>query len=84
MRVVEGNAALAQQAKHKLEVLQFLNGDRVQLADTVMQVGVLFEIEGGRRRLAFELRVIDKHLRQVCQHARKPVGRDLFSEKQHE
>ena len=83
MGLAEGNAASFEQIEHELKMLQFLNGNGVELFDPRVEVVVFFQSQRGGRRLAFEVRVVHENGRDVRQHLRQPVRRNLFAEQEH-
>src|SRR5690349_10156177 len=64
-------------------MLKLLDGDRVEVLDAVIQIAILLEIERGGGRLAFEMRVVHQHGRQIRLHLRQPLWPDLFTKQKH-
>src|SRR6185437_2335012 len=44
IRLSERDASLAQQGEHKLKMLEFLDGDGVEFADTLVKIAIFFQI----------------------------------------
>ena len=83
LRSGEGDAALGEQAEHEIEVLQFLDGDGVQLAHATVQLGILFEVERRGGGFAFEMGVVHQHRREIrADHGQPGVG-ELFAPEEH-
>lgn len=82
-RLRERNAAALQEREDELEMLELLDGDGVKLVHPFEQLVILLERDGGRRRLAFEVRVISQNRRQIGNDFGQPIGRNFFAEQQH-
>ena len=83
-RFGEGDAAPLEQVEHEPEVLEFLDGNGVQLVEPVEEHAVFLQHERGGGGLAFKVRVVHQHGGQVRQHLGQPVGRNLLAEHQHD
>jgi hypothetical protein len=80
----EGNAALAQKAEDEFEVLEFFDGDGVQLRDRVVEFDVFFEVEGGRGGFALEMGVIDEDRAEIGADLGQPGAGNLFTPEEHD
>src|SRR5438270_14078204 len=79
IRLAERNTALFEQIEHKLEMLQLFDRNGVQLLDAPVKVAILFEIQGGCRRFALQMRMVNEHLRNMRQNFREPISRNLLA-----
>ncbi|MFT5028616.1 MAG: hypothetical protein ACI9VS_001044, partial [Candidatus Binatia bacterium] len=79
----EGNAAFSHVSEDQFKMLELFDGDGVELAGALVELGVTLKRQRRCGRLAFEMSVVEQDGRQVVQHLRQPVGRDLFMKQKH-
>ncbi len=79
----KGMRALLQEIKDELEMLQFLDGDGVQLPDAPVEVTIFFQVQRRGGGLALEVGVIHENGGEIGQHFRQPISRNFFAEQQH-
>src|ERR1041385_1470087 len=64
-------------------MLEFLDGDSGQVLDSSIKVPVFLEVQGTGGGFAFEMRMIDEHVRQIRQHFGQPIRRHFLAKQKH-
>src|ERR1041384_2072547 len=70
-------ATFVQEIQHELEMLEFFNGDGVELLDAGIEGAIFLEVQRGRRGLAFEMGVIDQKLGKMAQYFGQPTRQNF-------
>ena len=83
MSLRKRDAALFQECQDQLEVLEFLDGDGVQLVNPREELRVFFEVDRGGGGLSFEMGVVNQDGGEVVDNLRQPVGWNFFSKQKH-
>jgi hypothetical protein len=81
--LAEGDAAAFEELEDEFEVLEFLDGDGVELADAGEERAIPFQSDGGRGGLPFEVCVIDEDGGEMGSDLVDPPRRDGMPEEQH-
>ena len=81
--MAEGDVADFEEVEDELEVLEFLDGDGVELFDVGVEVLVFFEAEGGGGGLAFEVGVVHEDGVQVGFDFVQPIRGGFGAKHQH-
>jgi len=81
--LAEGDAAAFEELEDEFEVLEFLDGDGVELADAGEERAVAFEGDGGGGGFPFEMCVVDEDRGEMGSDLVDPPGRDGMPEEQH-
>ena len=79
----EMNPTLLQEIEHQIEMLKLFDGDGVQFAHIAKKLAIFFQRQRRGGSLAFQVRVVDQHCRQIRQYSWQPICRNFFAQHQH-